>query len=50
MSWKEKHLDYEIETYNIYILTTVDALSWKEKHLDYEIETCLKKRRQAKST
>ena len=38
-SWKEKHLDYEIETRQIEIKMSICLLTWKEKHLDYEIET-----------
>ena len=38
-SWKEKHLDYEIETYHGQHTLVCLFDSWKEKHLDYEIET-----------
>ena len=37
-AWKEKHLDYEIETQKRRY-TLDSAYPWKEKHLDYEIET-----------
>ena len=37
-TWKEKHLDYEIET-RLGIQQVDEVLTWKEKHLDYEIET-----------
>ena len=39
-TWKEKNLDYEIETK---AESTVPILnpSWKEKNLDYEIETLI---------
>ena len=38
-AWKEKYLDYEIETW--YESNRVQRIlwSWKEKYLDYEIET-----------
>ena len=39
-SWKEKHLDYEIETY-LPFYEDLTGGAWKEKHLDYEIETKL---------
>ena len=38
-SWKEKHLDYEIETYQHLAHEHPLRWAWKEKHLDYEIET-----------
>ena len=40
-SWKEKHLDYEIETFRVLgrLPSAGESWSWKEKHLDYEIET-----------
>ena len=38
-SWKEKILDYEIETMLIGTPISKSELSWKEKILDYEIET-----------
>ena len=39
-AWKEKNLDYEIETTSIrHLLRPLDSCSWKEKNLDYEIET-----------
>ena len=38
-SWKEKILDYEIETGSYPYPPTPKILPWKEKILDYEIET-----------
>ena len=38
-TWKEKHLDYEIETSNHQSTEGGFQSTWKEKHLDYEIET-----------
>ena len=39
-AWKEKNLDYEIETMSNKEAGTVgDMKTWKEKNLDYEIET-----------
>ena len=40
-SWKDKILDYEIETSppNASVVTMIPSLSWKDKILDYEIET-----------
>ena len=39
LAWKDKILDYEIET----VLSTLDCYvsnyTWKDKILDYEIET-----------
>ena len=40
-TWKEKHLDYEIETCIRYRKNDKPQRTWKEKHLDYEIETCI---------
>ena len=41
-TWKEKHLDYEIETTRENLIRDLRLMaSWKEKHLDYEIETQL---------
>ena len=37
-TWKDKNLDYEIET-NFSINITDEFLPWKDKNLDYEIET-----------
>ena len=42
--WKEKHLDYEIETRFVSDTSPRMLLTWKEKHLDYEIETWLETR------
>ena len=39
-AWKEKNLDYEIETRKLYASYVVFCSTWKEKNLDYEIETC----------
>ena len=39
LSWKEKMLDYEIETWRSIIVLPIPSNSWKEKMLDYEIET-----------
>ena len=39
-TWKEKNLDYEIETFadaNTWMPFAIET--WKEKNLDYEIET-----------
>ena len=38
-TWKEKILDYEIETFVRVSLSRRALFSWKEKILDYEIET-----------
>ena len=38
-SWKEKNLDYEIETKSLPSTVSPVSVSWKEKNLDYEIET-----------
>ena len=38
-SWKEKNLDYEIETGQPHICHLKILPTWKEKNLDYEIET-----------
>ena len=38
-TWKEKHLDYEIETPDMIPAVRKLLKPWKEKHLDYEIET-----------
>ena len=38
VAWKDKNLDYEIETRaNVVEITT--SAAWKDKNLDYEIET-----------
>ena len=37
-TWKEKYLDYEIET-DLPDAAADNIRSWKEKYLDYEIET-----------
>ena len=37
--WKEKYLDYEIETHVVEAGRTNPGKPWKEKYLDYEIET-----------
>ena len=43
VTWKEKHLDYEIETKGVCrVRQRLPGLPWKEKHLDYEIETRFK--------
>ena len=41
VTWKEKHLDYEIETYSGKYTWACSTSAWKEKHLDYEIETII---------
>ena len=38
-AWKEKILDYEIETWSVQSHFSPGRRSWKEKILDYEIET-----------
>ena len=38
-TWKEKNLDYEIETSLRLTISPSIPLTWKEKNLDYEIET-----------
>ena len=38
-TWKEKNLDYEIETRRFSRLLLCLHFPWKEKNLDYEIET-----------
>ena len=38
-AWKEKYLDYEIETTNDWDSRSKRSNAWKEKYLDYEIET-----------
>ena len=38
-AWKEKNLDYEIETVRCLTVRVGGVLAWKEKNLDYEIET-----------
>ena len=38
-SWKEKYLDYEIETLQKHLECHNFITPWKEKYLDYEIET-----------
>ena len=40
-SWKEKILDYEIETTMAYPMMPNPQPTWKEKILDYEIETLI---------
>ena len=40
-TWKEKHLDYEIETQRCRRVHVRCRHTWKEKHLDYEIETII---------
>ena len=37
--WKDKILDYEIETENRYYRRYGKYAAWKDKILDYEIET-----------
>ena len=40
LSWKDKILDYEIETVNMTsAVLSVAIVPWKDKILDYEIET-----------
>ena len=39
MTWKEKNLDYEIETKFLEDMPAAITETWKEKNLDYEIET-----------
>ena len=38
--WKDKTLDYEIETRRTRPRTETRPSAWKDKTLDYEIETC----------
>ena len=38
-TWKEKNLDYEIETAVLSWKGPFQTVAWKEKNLDYEIET-----------
>ena len=38
-AWKEKNLDYEIETTTTWPASNEVTYPWKEKNLDYEIET-----------
>ena len=38
-TWNEKHLDYEIETFQLGTLANYHYSAWNEKNLDYEIET-----------
>ena len=38
-TWKEKYLDYEIETMLSVFCGGGAIATWKEKYLDYEIET-----------
>ena len=38
-AWKDKILDYEIETFHTIILSDCTTETWKDKILDYEIET-----------
>ena len=40
MTWKDKILDYEIETESIQDVSPFAWHAWKDKILDYEIETC----------
>ena len=40
MTWKEKNLDYEIET-DAVLDKYLNLPTWKEKNLDYEIETLM---------
>ena len=39
LSWKDKILDYEIETCIAFLRWVVMRCTWKDKILDYEIET-----------
>ena len=39
LSWKDKILDYEIETTTSKYIPTLIPSTWKDKILDYEIET-----------
>ena len=39
VAWKEKYLDYEIETISRTHWRMLETRPWKEKYLDYEIET-----------
>ena len=38
-TWKDKTLDYEIETQDLVDGIRNNASTWKDKTLDYEIET-----------
>ena len=42
-TWKEKILDYEIETGAVFLAREDQRYTWKEKILDYEIETRLRR-------
>ena len=39
MTWNQKNLDYEIETYKIKSVCFKIFYTWNQKNLDYEIET-----------
>ena len=39
LSWNQKFLDYEIETWHAACCESLDRLGWNQKFLDYEIET-----------
>ena len=38
-AWKDKTLDYEIETRKGFTVSVLLPCTWKDKTLDYEIET-----------
>ena len=42
LSWNQKNLDYEIETWYVAVCLAA-ALAWNQKNLDYEIETLIRK-------
>ena len=39
MTWNQKNLDYEIETYRMPGFLVDHFQTWNQKNLDYEIET-----------
>ena len=41
IAWKDKILDYEIETHAFAFWSHCTLMTWKDKILDYEIETLL---------
>ena len=38
-TWNQKNLDYEIETYPLFLPSLFHLHPWNQKNLDYEIET-----------
>ena len=41
VTWKDKYLDYEIETPSSRAISHLQEHAWKDKYLDYEIETVM---------